>query len=423
MVLALCLGLPQAALAVTHNVSVSNYKYTPNNLTIEIGDTVHWTNSGGTHNVRADDDSWTSTTGSSWQYQRTFTSVGEVRYYCSVHSNPGGNINTSMNGRINVVEAYDNEPPIADFSSSCVNLSCNFTDQSNDPDGSIASRSWNFGDSASSTATNPSHSYAAPGTYSVMLTVTDNEGAADSVSKNVTVNAPGNQDPLADFAFSCSGLSCDFTDESSDPDGSIASHSWNFGDSGSSTATNPSHSYAAAATYNVMLTVTDNDGASDSLTRMVTVAEPGSEFQINAAIADAWFSPLTDGQGFFIIVWEDNGLIFLSWFTYDTERPPEDVMAILGEPGHRWLTAQGPYSEDTATLNVYLTSGGVFDAASPAPETGEQPIGTITIVWTGCNSGTLNYNLPSLGLSSAIAIERIVLDKVPDCEAAQPQQE
>jgi PKD repeat protein len=412
-----------SVLAVTHNVTVGNNFFSSNNLTIAVGDTVRWTNNSGFHDVTADDFSWSSPTSNSFVFERTFNSVDEVLYHCTVHSSPGLNISTNMNGRINVVQSGENQAPTADFSSNCANLDCNFTDQSSDPDGSIASRSWNFGDGGSSTSANPSHSYASAGTYSVMLTVTDDDGAPDSVSKNVTVSAPGNQDPLADFAFSCSGLSCDFTDESSDPDGSIASHSWNFGDSGSSTATNPSHSYAAAATYNVMLTVTDNDGASDSLTRMVTVAEPGSEFQINAAIADAWFSPLTDGQGFFIIVWEDNGLIFLSWFTYDTERPPEDVMAILGEPGHRWLTAQGPYSEDTATLNVYLTSGGVFDAASPAPETGEQPIGTITIVWTGCNSGTLNYNLPSLGLSSAIAIERIVLDKVPDCEAAQPQQE
>jgi hypothetical protein len=73
-------------------------------------------------------------------------------------------------------------------------------------------------------------------------------------------------------------------------------------------------------------------------------------------------------------------------------------------------------------LDVHLTSGGVFGAADPAAETGD-PIGTISIVWTACNAGTLNYNLPSLGLSGSIAIERIVLDKVPDCEAAQPLME
>ena len=52
-------------------------------------------------------------------------------------------------------------------------------------------------------------------------------------------------------------------------------------------------------------------------------------FEINAAISDAWFFPPTGGQGFFIIVWEDRKEIFLAWFTYDTQRPPEDVTAFL----------------------------------------------------------------------------------------------
>jgi PKD repeat protein len=252
-----------------------------------------------------------------------------------------------------------------------------------------------------------------------MLTVVDDYGASDAVSKNVTVSAPGNQDPLADFAFSCSDLSCNFTDQSSDTDGSIASRSWNFGDGASSTATNPSHSYAAAGTYSVMLTVTDNGGANDARTRAVTVSEPGAAFLINAAISDAWFNPLTDGQGFFIIVWEDIQAVFLSWFTYDTERPPQDVTAHLGEPGHRWLTAQGPYSGDTATLDVHETADGVFDSPTPQPDPALL-VGTINITWTGCNAGVLSYDLPALSLSGDIPIERIRLDKVPACEAAQP---
>lgn len=81
----------------------------------------------------------------------------------------------------------------------------------------------------------------------------------------------------------------------------------------------------------------------------------GAAFVINAAISDAWFFPATSGQGFFIIVWEDSKLVFLSWFTYETERPPEDVTAFLGESGHRWVTALGPYEGDTAVLDVFLS--------------------------------------------------------------------
>lgn len=85
-----------------------------------------------------------------------------------------------------------NSPPVAAFTFSCTDLACNFTDASTDPDGNstIASRSWTFGDGGSSTATNPSHSYGSAATYSVTLLVTDNAGATNSVSHDVTVTAP-----------------------------------------------------------------------------------------------------------------------------------------------------------------------------------------------------------------------------------------
>jgi|GEM_PF-4615075 len=183
----------------------------------------------------------------------------------------------------NVTVTAPNQPPTANFTSSCSGLSCNFTSTSSDPDGSISAYSWTFGDGATSTAQNPSHSYGAGGTYTVTLRVTDNQGAqSTTTSKSVTVTAP-NQPPTANFSSSCSGLSCNFTSTSSDPDGSISAYSWTFGDGATSTAQNPSHTYAAGGTYTVTLRVTDNQGAQSTTTsKSVTVTAPNTAPVVDA---------------------------------------------------------------------------------------------------------------------------------------------
>jgi PKD repeat protein len=182
-----------------------------------------------------------------------------------------------------VTVTVPNQAPTANFTFSCSGLGCNFTSTSSDPDGSIASYSWTFGDGGTSTLQNPSHSYAAGGSYTATLRVTDNQGAASTTtSKTVTVTPP-NQAPTANFTFSCSGLGCNFTSTSSDPDGSIASYSWTFGDGGTSTLQNPSHSYAAGGSYTATLRVTDNQGAASATTsKTVTVTAPNQAPVVNA---------------------------------------------------------------------------------------------------------------------------------------------
>lgn len=142
---------------------------------------------------------------------------------------------------------------------------------------------------------------------------------------------------------------------------------------------------------------------------------PLAPFIINAGLNDAWFNILTAGQGFFFTVFPDLGAFFLAWFTYDTERPGNEIIANLGDPGHRWLTAFGFYSGNSVLLDVELTSGGIFNSAEPAPLQ-EPAYGTITIVFHGCRCATLTYDFPSLGLTGTIPLQRIANDNVAHCE-------
>ena len=80
-----------------------------------------------------------------------------------------------------------------------------------------------------------------------------------------------NAAPTVAFTFVCTQLVCDFTDTSTDADGTLASWGWNFGDGNTATAQHPTHTYAAGGTYTVVLTVTDNEGAQGSSSQSLTV--------------------------------------------------------------------------------------------------------------------------------------------------------
>ena len=270
-----------------------------------------------------------------------------------------------------------NDPPLASFSYACTELACSFDGlASSDPDGSVVSYGWDFGDGSTATGATAGHTYGTAGTYEVMLTVTDDGDATDIDIQTLTVSAAapglhiadldgsladgnknfwwasvtltvhdqehnpvagasvsgawsggasgsgscltgaggacsilspkistaqpsitfavdgvthpslpyapaanhdpdgdsdgtsvlvsqaGNLPPVASFTYSCTDLTCDFDGSgSTDPDGSVVSYAWDLGDGTSATGPSPSHTYAAAGTYPVILTVTDNEGA------------------------------------------------------------------------------------------------------------------------------------------------------------------
>ncbi len=119
-----------------------------------------------------------------------------------------------------------------------------FVDASDDWDGEIITWNWEFGDGETSEEQNPTHHYEEPGTYHVVLTVTDNDGATDVYEGDVDVEESGSE---------------------------IVSWEWDFGDEGSSDEQNPTHWFQDDGTYPVTLTVQDADGNSDSITKEIDV--------------------------------------------------------------------------------------------------------------------------------------------------------
>jgi PKD repeat protein len=178
----------------------------------------------------------------------------------------------------------DNTAPTANYTAACTGLACTFTNTSTDPDaGTTLTSDWDFGDGTThGTETSPAHTYAAAGTYTVVLTVTDNGGLKGTKSNQVTVTTGGgtNQPPVASFALptDCTaGTPCGFHSTSVDPDGQIASANWDFGDGETGEGVDITHTYANAGTVTVTLTVTDDKGAPGTTTQQLTVAPAASQ--------------------------------------------------------------------------------------------------------------------------------------------------
>jgi len=175
-----------------------------------------------------------------------------------------------------------NQAPTASFSVVQDGLDVTFTDTSTDPDGDlITSWLWNFGDGTTSNQQNPpEYRYPAADTYTVTLTVTDEGGQSTSTQQIIVVN----NDPIADFSFVPTLLDVQFTDASSDTDGTIETWAWDFGDSNTSTFQNPLHTYAATGTYDVTLTVMDDQGATKMETKTVEVLFDEAVFCLDPAV-------------------------------------------------------------------------------------------------------------------------------------------
>ena len=193
--------------------------------------------------------------------------------------------------------------PTANFTNTtvCAGNATVFTNTSTtNPSGqSIGSYQWDFGDGSTGTGASQSHTYAAPGTYQVTLTVSTGNGhCTDQVTKTVTVEP----NPTADFTATtvCQGEATQFTSTSTGQ--SINSYQWNFGDGQNGMGQNTTHVYTTPGTHQVTLTVQTSGGCTDQITQTVTVnAQPTASFNATTVCegeATQFTSTSTGGNSF-----------------------------------------------------------------------------------------------------------------------------
>ena len=252
----------------------------------------------------------------------TYANAGTYTVKLTVKDNDG---NTSSTTKTIQVTPPAVVPPTASFTANVTSgeapLVVGFNASgSSDSDGSITGYAWNFGDGSNGNGRTASHTYTKAGTYIVKLTVTDNDGNISSTTKTIQVTPPAIVPPTASFTanvtsgeaplvvgFNASG--------SSDSDGNIVDYTWNFGDGSNGNGRTVSHTYTDAGTYTAMLTVRDNDGETSSATKVIqvkpaTVVPPKANFIVDTISGEA---PVTVNCDASSSVDSDGKIVSYSW--------------------------------------------------------------------------------------------------------------
>lgn len=255
-------------------------------------------------------------------------------------------------GRLNLPIVTPATVPVADFNFEVSALAVLFEDIST---GEPTEWQWEFGDGDTSTRKNPLHNYPGAGTYTVTLRIT---AAGGSASKRKFVTVEAGEPLIASFGFTVDGLKVLFAESSA---GDPVSYDWDFGDGQTSAAANPIHTYKAAGTYTVTLTVVNALGETDSASQFVTLSlgeAPKADFESQINGLKVFFNDTSTG-----------GPDTWRWDFGDCETNPSKCTSTARNPSHDYLSA-GTY---TVTLTASNASGSSSKNKLVTVSAGEAP--------------------------------------------------
>lgn len=289
--------------------------------------------------------------------------------------------------------------PLAGFTydNTCTGVAVAFTNVSTTNGGSaIISYLWDFGDPGSgvnntSLLQNPLHIYNSPGSYMVVLQITNADGCPDTITQTVVINPS----PAVDYSWTntCLGTATQFTvDETITNIAAVASYDWDFGDgTAHGTVQNPTHTYTQANVYTVILTITDTAGCLNFKTHTVVInSQPVAMFSYNSGCINAP-TQFTDES------YTLNGEPIATWHWDFGETALVNDTANIPNP--QWTySGQGIY---TVSL-VVTTATGCQDSTSTTLQVFAAPTANFTYTAAPCDNGAVYFQDSSFAYQASI---------------------
>ncbi|MEM8898696.1 MAG: PKD domain-containing protein [Bacteroidota bacterium] len=243
---------------------------------------------------------------------------------------------------------------------------------STDADGSIVSYAWDFGDGETATGETATNLYDEEGSFTIQLIVTDNLGGTDTSTTVVTISAPPNELPVADFSVTPDTGTAPVTitfnaTASTDSDGTIASYDWDFGDGNTGTGQITSHLYNNGGTLTVQLIVTDDDGGKDTATVVLTLGQSPNDLPTASFTANNLLDTLTGPAPLNVL------------FNASSSSDPDGTVA-----SYTWNFGDGTPEETGILVQHQYANQGTFDAVlTVADNRGGTDTDTLVVVVSG----------------------------------------